>query len=169
MSVRNGTSGAAPLVYRVEVAGKQGFPDAAGMALLAQLPALGVQGAAEVRVCPLYELTGKYTANQVEQAAKELFADPVTQEYRVGDAPVGPGFLIGPHWRVEVWLKASVTDPVEASVRKGIADLGLPAPERVRCGTAYKISGRCQASQIEKIARKLLSNPVIHEYSIAAP
>ena len=169
MSVRNGAHAAPASTFRVEVAGRPGFADAAGASLAAQLPALGVPAAFEIRVCPIYEVTGRFSNQQAELTAKELLADPVTQEYRLGESALGPGFLLGPHWRVEVWLKPGVSDPVEASVRKGMVDLGLPAPEKVRCGTAYKLLGRCQPAQVERIARKLLSNPVIHRYTIASP
>lgn len=169
LPARNGTHSAPPSVYRIEVACKPGISDAAGLALANQLPALGVANVADVRVCPVFEITGRLNVSQLEQVARELLADPVTQDYRIGEGPLSPGFLIGPHWRVEVWLKNSVSDPVEGSVKKGIADLGLPAPEKVRCGHAYKLLGRPQAAQVEKVARKLFSNPVIHRYKVVAP
>lgn len=182
MSTRNGTHngalkgspgpagrGLAPSAARIEVTGKQGYADAAGAAVAAQFSLLGLQTPMNVRVCAIYEITGRLSPRELEQAAKELLADPVTQEYRIGDGPISPAFLIPPHWRIEVWLKPSMSDPVEASVKKGLADLGLPAPERVRCGTAYKIVGRLPAAQIERAARKILSNPVIHQYTVKAP
>lgn len=170
MSSKNGNHTVAPAsIYRVEVAGKQGYADVAGASVAAQFASLGLQAPAEVKVCHVYEITGRLTNRELEQAAKELLADPVTQEYRLGDGAISPAFLLAPHWRVEVWLKPSVSDPVEASVLKAIADLGLPSPERVRCGTVYKIVGRLPAAQIEKAARKILSNPVVHQYTVAAP
>ncbi|MBI4425377.1 MAG: phosphoribosylformylglycinamidine synthase subunit PurS [Elusimicrobia bacterium] len=170
MTAKNGAGAQQPAsVFRVEVTGKPGFPDAAGNAIAAQFPLLGLPAPADVRVCPVYEITGKLTQREIELAARDLLADPVTQDYRIGDGAISAGFLIGPHWRVEVWLKASVSDPVEASVRKGLADLGLPTPERVRCGTAYKIAGRMTAAQVEKAAKKILSNPVIHRVTLASP
>ncbi|MBI5201952.1 MAG: phosphoribosylformylglycinamidine synthase subunit PurS [Elusimicrobia bacterium] len=170
MSGKNGThAGPAPTTYRVEVAGKLVFPDASGAAVAAQFQLLGLQAPTEIRVCPIYEITGKLSPRELELAAKELLSDPITQEYRIGDGAISPAFVVAPHWRVEVWLKPSVSDPHEASVRKGIADLGLPAPDKVRCGTVYKIVGRLPAAQIEKAAKKILSNPVIHRYVLAAP
>lgn len=170
MSGKNGAhAGPPPSVYRVEVAGKLVFPDASGAAVANQFQLLGLQAPTEIRVCPIYEITGKLTPRELEQAAKELLADPITQEYRIGDGAISPAFVVAPHWRVEVWLKASVSDPAESSVRKGIADLGLPEPEKVRCGTVYKIVGRLPAAHIEKAAKKLLSNPVVHRCLIKPP
>lgn len=170
MSTKNGNhAGQAPKAGRIEVAGRHGYGDAAGAAIAAQFAQLGLQAPLDIRVCPIYELTGRYSPRELELAAKELLADPVTQEYRIGDGPISPAFLMPPHWRVEVWLKASVTDPVEGSVRKGLADLGLPAPESVRCGTVYKIVGRLPAAHIERAARKIFANPVVHRYIVTTP
>ena len=171
MSSKNGSRSAshAPSSFRVEVAGKPGYEGAAGAQVAAQFAHLGMALPAEVRVCPIYEFTGRLTPREVEQAAKDLLADPVTQEFRVGESGMSPAFMMAPHWRVEVWLKPSVSDPHESSVRKALKDLGLPAPERVRCGTVYKIVGRLSAAQVERAARKILSNPVIHRYVITTP
>ena len=71
MTRRNGAhAGPAPITFRVEVAGKPAYADAAGQAVLAQLPTMGVAGAAEVRVCPIYEITGPFNAGHVESAAR---------------------------------------------------------------------------------------------------
>ncbi|HVE12478.1 MAG TPA: phosphoribosylformylglycinamidine synthase subunit PurS, partial [Elusimicrobiota bacterium] len=63
---RNGHHGAAS-TYVVEVAPRFGHADAAGAALLAQLPSLGVAGVREVRVSALYEITGRLTPSQMHQ------------------------------------------------------------------------------------------------------
>lgn len=170
MPGKNGAHGGpSPAVYRVEVAGKLSFPDAAGAAVANQFHMLGLQAPTEIRVSPIYEITGRLSPREIEFAARELLADPITQEYRIGGGAISPAFLVPPHWRIEVWLKPSVSDPVESSVKKGIADLGLPTPDRVRCGTVYKVVGRLPAAQIEKAAKKILSNPVVHRYTVASP
>ncbi|MDE2293587.1 MAG: phosphoribosylformylglycinamidine synthase subunit PurS [Elusimicrobia bacterium] len=146
--------------FLIEVGTKAGMPDAAGDALTAQLPLAGVSGVRETRVLSLYELRGKLTASQVSQVARDLLADPVTQEYRVERS--APPLPLGPHWRLEVWLKASMTDPVGESVRKAVRDLGLPEPASVRTGTAYLLFGRLAKAQAERALERLLANPVVH-------
>ena len=163
-SARNGSHGAA--TYVVEVAPRFGHADAAGAAVLSQLPTLGIAGVREVRVSALYQLTGRLSPTQMHQVARDLLADPVTQEYRMDSATSSPAFLLGPHWRLEVWLKNSVTDPAGPSVAKGVADLGLPAPDSVRTGTAYHLIGRIVRPQAEKVLSRLLANPVIHRTRI---
>lgn len=148
--------------YVVEVGVKPGNPDPAALALLAQLSSVGVAGVHEVRVLTLYELRGRMTAAQATQIARDLLADPVTQDFRLDRQAAAP---LPAHWRLEVWLKPAMTDPVGESVRKGIKDLNLPEPSRVRTGTAYQLFGKIQKSQAERILDRLLANPVIHRSS----
>jgi phosphoribosylformylglycinamidine (FGAM) synthase PurS component len=160
-----GRSGSAPTTL-VEVASKLGTTDAAGEATLRQLPLLGVTGVREVRVSALYEISGKFGSSQINQIARELLADPITQEYRVEKSTPSPAFLIGPHHRVEVWLKPTVSDPVGESTQTAIAALGLSEPLNVRTGRAYHLIGRLTKAQVEKIVNKLVSNPVIHSTKV---
>lgn len=152
--------------YVVEVAPKLGVGDSPGQSVLAQLPALGITGAREVRVTALYEISGKLSASQVQLIGKGLLCDPITQDFRTDSSASTTAFLIGPHWRVEVWLKPQVTDPVGESVRKAVVDLGLPEPARVRTGVAYQILGRVHPGQMERIVNKLLANPLIHRTKV---
>jgi phosphoribosylformylglycinamidine (FGAM) synthase PurS component len=165
---RNTHSFLAAATNVVEVATKHGCVDAAGSSLCGQIATLGISGAREVRVSSLYAITGCLTLTQIHQIARDLLNDPITQEYRLDSTTPSPAFLLGPHWRIEVWLKSQVTDPVGESVVKAIEDLGLPRPENVRFGTAYNILGRLHAPQVEKIAYKLLANPVIHQTRICS-
>jgi len=152
--------------HLVEVTTKYGTPDSTGTALLGQLPLLGIQTAKEIRVSTLYEITGKLSPNQMQQMSRDLLSDPITQEYRVERDTPSRAFLMGPHWRAEVWLKPTVTDPVGESVCKAVKDLGLPEPAAVRTGMAYHIIGRLNKAQAERIVEKLLSNPVIHRTTL---
>ena len=147
--------------HRVEVFSKPGFSDPAGSAILAQLPSLGISGVTDVKVGALYEFRGPISPNQMASIAKDLLADPITQDFALnGQRP--QGVFWGPHWRIEVWLKPNVSDPVESSLIKAVGDLGLASPESARQGAVYKFWGRLHPVQAEKIATKLLANPVVH-------
>ena len=151
----------ASATHRVEIFSKPGFSDPAGAAILAQLPSLGITGVTDVKVGALYEFRGPLSPNQMTVVAKEVLADPITQDFALnGQRP--QGVFWGPHWRIEVWLKSTVSDPVESSLIKAVGDLGLPAPESARQGTVHKFWGRLHPVQAEKIAMKLLANPVVH-------
>jgi phosphoribosylformylglycinamidine (FGAM) synthase PurS component len=151
--------------YQVEVRLKAEFTDADGLSALCLLQGLGLNTARELRTSHLYEIRGPLTAAQVQQVARELLCDAVTQEFKLL-APAAPMSNGMNHWRVEVWLKPSVTDPVGETVRSALLEMGYPSPETVRAGTAYHIVGKCPKGQLEKIVPRCLANPVIHRFSI---
>lgn len=150
--------------YLVEVRLRAEFADAAGLAALAQLQGAGFSTARTVRVSSLYEICGPLNQSNVNQASKELLSDGVTQEFKLLSAPPVLDGLN--HWRVEVWLKSTMTDPVGESVRRAIAELGLPEPERVRCGAAYRILGRTTRNVLERVVRRTLVNPVVQTFTV---
>ena len=153
-------------LHLVEVHLRPEFPDAEGASALALLQGLGLTAAREVRVSRLYRLQGPLNASQAQQAARELLCDPVTEDYRLAS----PGTAVSngmTHWRVEVWLKDSVTDPVGETVAAALAEMGLAKPSSVRVGTAYRIAGRCHRAQLERAVTRSLANPVIHAFTVA--
>ena len=147
--------------HLIEVRLRPEHADAEGAAALSLLRAQGLTSLIETRVARLYEIKGPISANQVLQATKDLLCDAVTQEHRVitpAPAPMnGSNF-----WRVEVWLKPTVTDPVGETVRDAIADLSLPRPETVRCALVYRLIGRANKPALEKAVSRCLANPLIH-------
>ena len=152
--------------HKIEVRLRAEFTDAEGASALALLQGTGLPAAKEVRTSRVFEIAGVLNAGQVQQLARELLCDPVTQQFELvgASAPVSNGMS---HWRVEVWLKPSVTDPVGDTVRRAMTEMGLPEPSSVRVGTAYHIAGRCGRAQLEKAVSRTLSNPVIHRVSVA--
>jgi len=151
--------------YTVEVKLRPDYLDAEGQAALSLLQGLGLNTARDCRTSKLYELRGPINMAHAQLIARDLLCDPVTQEFKlVGpSAPVLNGMN---HWRVEVWLKGSVTDPVGDTVRSAVAEMGLPQPDAVRAGVAYHISGKCGRNQLEKLVARGLANPVIHKITI---
>ena len=144
----------------IEVRLRPEHTDAEGTAALLLLQGQGLSALKECRVSRLFEIKGPLSANQVLQATKDLLCDAVTQEFRV-IAPT-PAPMNGMNfWRVEVWLKPTVTDPVGETVREAIADMSLPRPDAVRCAMVYRLSGRTTKAQLEKAVSKSLANPLI--------
>lgn len=152
--------------HHVEVRLKPEYADAEGAAALALLRGQGLTSVREVRVARLYELKGPVTVNHVQQAARDLLGDPVTHEARLvtlGTSPLnGMNF-----WRVEVWLKPTVTDPVGETVREAFLEMGLPRPDSARCALVYRLNGRAAKPQIEKAVSKTLANPLIHRVVVS--
>ena len=155
-----------PNSYTVEVKLRPDFPDAEGQAALSLLQGLGLSAARDCRTSRLYELRGALNSGHAQQIARDLLCDPVTQEFRLASAhePVLNGMT---HWRVEVWLKPSMTDTVGDTVRSAIGEMGLPQPDSVRVGTAFLLSGKCHRNQLEKLISRGLANPVIHRFTVS--
>ncbi|MDE2039314.1 MAG: phosphoribosylformylglycinamidine synthase subunit PurS [Elusimicrobia bacterium] len=153
--------------WTIEVKLKADLADAEGQSALSLLQGLGVLTTRACRATRLYELRCGLNAAQLQQVARELLCDPITQDFRVVPGGARPPVLNGmTHWRVEVWPKGSVADPAGETVRSAIAEMGLPQPERVRVGTAYLISGRCGRGQLEKAVVRGLANPVVHDAAV---
>ena len=147
--------------YLLEVKLKSEFTDAEGAAALALLKEQGLNSLKDVRTGRLYEIAGALTANQAQQAGKDLLCDAVTQEFRM--VPAGAAPMNGMNfWRVEVWLKPTVSDPVGETVMTALAESGLPRPSSAREGHLYLLNGRALKAQIEKAFSKSLANPLIH-------
>ena len=151
--------------HYLEVRLRPEFLDAEGQAALALLHGQGLSSLREARVSRLYEIKGPISANQAQQAAKDLLCDAVTQEFRVV-APAAPQMNGMNFWRVEVWPKPTVTDPVGETVRDAIGEMGLPKPDSVRCALVYRLSGRSHKMLIEKAVTKSLGNPLIHRFIV---
>jgi phosphoribosylformylglycinamidine (FGAM) synthase PurS component len=161
MSAKNGNA------YTVEVKLRNDYVEAEGQSALALLQSLGLNTARDCRTSKLYELRGGLNSAHAQQIGRDLLSDPVTQEFKLvspSAAAVANGMNF---WRVEVWLKASVSDPVGDTVRSAIAEMGLPQPESVRVGTAFLIAGKCHRGQLEKAVARGLANPVIHRVTVS--
>ena len=72
---------------------------------------------------------------------------------------------------VSVLPKPSVLDPQGAAAAEAIRPLGLQGVGRVRIGKLIELElpDATPEAEIHRIARDLLSNPVIEDYSIARP
>jgi phosphoribosylformylglycinamidine synthase II len=147
-------------LFRVEVSVKSGLPDPRGKALLTDIRDLGIATVNQVRVSNVYLLEGELSREKVAIICRELLADPVVEQYSIGEAPLAA--IEDKNARaVEVAYNPGVMDPVEESVKKGILDLGITTVESVKTAKRYYISGELSASDVELICNKLLVNSVI--------
>lgn len=137
---------------------KPGFPDPRGEALKADIRDLGIGTVGRVRVSDVYLLEGDLSPKELDIICRELLADPVVEQYSIGEAP-----LVAPEdaHAIEVAYNPGVMDPVEESVRKGVLDLDITTVESVKTAKRYYLSGKLLPSDIELISSKLLVNSVI--------
>ena len=82
--------------------------------------------------------------------------------------PIGNETLRTMKILVNVMPKPSVLDPQGAATAEALKHLGLAGVGRVRIGKVVEIElpDNTEESEIHRVARELLSNPVIEDYSI---
>ncbi|HEY7587951.1 MAG TPA: phosphoribosylformylglycinamidine synthase subunit PurS [Thermoplasmata archaeon] len=73
---------------------------------------------------------------------------------------------------VEVHLKKGVTDPEGDNVTKALRLLGFQGVRRVHASKKFLIDleekdAKAARKAVEEMCRRLLANPVIHDYAIA--
>ncbi|MGD8376303.1 MAG: phosphoribosylformylglycinamidine synthase subunit PurS [Acidobacteriota bacterium] len=76
--------------------------------------------------------------------------------------------------RVTVRLKPSVLDPQGMTIQKALVSLGYDEVSGVRQGKVFdlEVSGTDAAAaraRLEEMGRRLLSNPVVEDFSIEVP
>ena len=72
---------------------------------------------------------------------------------------------------IQVGLKSGMADPEGGNVKKALDLLGFDSVEKVDSVKCYRIIINKNESEAvkdaEEICKKLLANPVVHEYSIS--
>jgi phosphoribosylformylglycinamidine synthase len=140
------------VIYRIDVRSTAGDPHGASIA--EQARALGLD-AGRIRTERIFLLDTDAPRPQVQRAAAELLADPITETATL----VEPAHAL-PGPRIEVHLKPGVMDPVADSTQKALRDMGIEVRE-VRTGRAFLVERPLPLEQLDQIASRLLANPVI--------
>ena len=150
--------------YKIEIVDKSGIFDAVGQSVSRDIADLGISSVKEVKFIQVYILEGNLAEGQVISICQELLTDKVTQDYKIISAPLAlerKSARVFARHVVEVAYNPGVMDPVQASVLKGIQDLGIPVPEAVSTAKKYIISGKLSPAQLKIISEKLLYNKLI--------
>ncbi len=149
------------MLWRVDVTCRPEFGDAPSASALAALRDLPVEGVESVRTSMVYLIEGDLPG---ERVASEILADPVSETFTITPAskppPVPPGARV-----VTIFKKPGVMDPVEASARKAIADLGLTATA-VRTGLRHEIRGGPGDKSLRDAAARVLGNEAVDEITL---
>ncbi|MDD5681265.1 MAG: phosphoribosylformylglycinamidine synthase subunit PurS, partial [Candidatus Omnitrophica bacterium] len=145
------------MIWTVEVFNKKGVFDAIGYDVKRGIQGLGVKGVKGVSFIQIYRIYGEAGKEDVENIARELLIDKVTQEYRI-NAPAEKSKNISV---VEVAYNPGVMDPAEESTLKGIKDLGISGVETARTAKRFIIKGSVSLDKLHFIADKILCNKII--------
>lgn len=160
------------MIWRIEIRQRQGVFDALGEGIQKDIGDLGLAGIAKVQAALVYHLEGDLVEGDIQKICRELLADPITQEYDYSPQGALPPSCkegeSGCHI-VEIAYNPGVTDPVEASVIKGIRDLGIHQIQAVRTARQYRLYGMVSAEQLDVVVNKILSNKLIQHVVRQAP
>jgi len=137
--------------------------------LLADAQALGLTQVKTIQCEDLYFIEGDLQESQRQRLAVELLSDPVAQtsewrsvaETQNPGSPKKPGFSI-----IETALRPGVTDPVAEQILRASHELGIEGVKQAATGNRYLVTGRLHDSDLHTLARRLLANPVIHNYAL---
>ena len=112
------------------------------------------------RLSRLYRVEADFGRAEFDRLGAELLTDPVTETYSLGRPKAG---IKG--WRVEVWLKDSVTDVVGESVKGAISDVLGKEPKTVRFGRAYYVA--CDSElKLKRAVAGTLVNETVNKFGI---
>ncbi len=136
-------------MYRIEIRRRE---DLRGKFVKENFESIGLSGIESVEVRDVYYLDKRFTKKEIEFIARELFCDPVVEEFRIGK---GEGF--------EILYNPGVSDPKEESIRKAIGDLGIKMPEsyQIKTATNYIFKGRFKPERLKEYAGLFLYNPLV--------
>jgi len=109
----------------------------------------------------LYRIDADFGTTGFTKIASELLTDNITEHYSLSPRKSG----LKNAYRVEVWLKDSVTDVVGESVKEAVADVAGKLPEAVRFGHAYYV--RCDSGlKLRRAVSRTLVNEVVNKFKI---
>lgn len=113
------------------------------------------------RLSRLYRVDADFSRAEFDRLGAGLLTDPITEQYSLSQwrPPLKRA------WRVEVWLKDSVTDVVGESVKGAIADVLGREPAAVRFGRAYYVA--CESElKLRHAVVKTLVNETVNKFRI---
>lgn len=137
--------------------------------LLSDAQALGLTQVKAIQCEDLYFIEGDLQEPQRQRLAAELLSDPVSQtsQWRSVAETQNPGSTRKPGFSIiETALRPGVTDPVAEQIVRAAHQLGIGTVERAATGNRYLVKGKLDAAHLHTLAKRLLANPVIHNYTL---
>ncbi|MFO8101469.1 MAG: phosphoribosylformylglycinamidine synthase subunit PurL [Dehalococcoidia bacterium] len=147
-------------MLRIEVWNKPDFPDPRAEGLKKDIADLGIGGIEHIDISDLYFLSGDLDSNDAARICREVLVDPIVQDCRFEMTSAGSGERKD-GFSIEVAYNAGVMDPIEHSLRKAVADLGIEKVSAIKTGKRYVLTGSLSEENLQSIVNKLLLNPVV--------
>jgi phosphoribosylformylglycinamidine synthase subunit PurSL len=149
---------------RIEIGPKRGISDARGRSTVAKTRRFLRLPVEFCQTRDVYKIDIALTPGELRDI-QNAFTDPVTSRSALGRLPA-PVF----NWMVEVGFKPGVTDNVGNTARAVVQDvLGRPLTQLESVYTSIQYffrGGKLSRNEVERIARDLLANPLIHTIQV---
>jgi len=152
------------MARRIEIALREGIRDARGERIKREIEHFLHLPVETVRTIDVYTVDADLSEDELTKAASEPFCDPVIQVWSI-DRPLAAGF----DFLVEVGYRPGVTDNVGRTAREAIEYItGRPMAggEGVYTSAQYILKGKLSRTDVERIARDLLGNPLIQRFVV---
>ncbi|RLA90659.1 MAG: phosphoribosylformylglycinamidine synthase [Deltaproteobacteria bacterium] len=149
------------MAYRIEVGFKDNILDPIGDKIKKRIIRELKIPVKSVRTISVYTLDLSITLKQAKSAAKEIFLDPIIQDFSV-NSPLAKDF----DWLIEVGFKPGVTDNVGRTALESLSyffEKEFSKDEKVYTSTEYLIKGDIDEDQVKRIAWDLLANSLIQD------
>lgn len=153
------------MTYRIEVGFKKGVRDALGESVRKKIIEDLNISVDNVETVEVYSIDAQIPKEQLNLLGRDLFIDPVIQEFSIGK-PLVRDF----DWLIEVGFKPGVTDNVGKTAKEAIKDIlkkELGKDEAIYTFKKYLISAKnLKKENLEEIAKNLLANDLIQNWLI---
>ncbi|MEW5996811.1 MAG: phosphoribosylformylglycinamidine synthase subunit PurL [Candidatus Micrarchaeota archaeon] len=148
---------------RIEVRPKGALRDPRSASLAKEAEELSRTKVSDFAIVKAYNIDGGLDDAEMEKLGKELFADPVTEEFSYREP------FYGGYWRIEVGFLPGMTDNEGNTSRQGIRDV-LGKDADVYASRVYAIKADFEDDAVlGEIARRMLANEVIQAWKVYEP
>ena len=151
------------MLWEVEIRPAANEIDREGLRVVGEAHALGAAGVRSVRSARSFLLQGAaLNEAEVTRAAHTLLVDPVAEVFSAHRVSIDGGApkAESRNRLLNVLFKPGVTDNVAHSTQKALSDLGF-AVEAVATGRKYWFEGDVSDLDLDRIAKRVLSNDAI--------
>lgn len=139
----------------IEIWTKEKYAGNEEQGFLSRMAHAGLKAGA-ARLSRLYRVEGAFSGKEFCRLGSELLTDRITERYSLKPG----GLSLKGGYRVEIWLKDSVTDVVGESVKGAVADVLGKEPAAVRFGHAYYLTCGSEAKLKHAVAKTLVNETV---------
>lgn len=162
-----------PHTYRILISPRQPDAVSAGQKIVQTAHTLGLTALEGCHLARLYFIQADGQADEpltlaeAQKLAADILADPVTETAHV--SPLSEPAPASETAFVDVTYLPGVTDPAAENLVQAAQLRGWTQVQRAATGQRFTLHGQLTATEIERLAVEVLSNPVIQQVSLNTP